>query len=141
MILLMESQGNKGEIYTPNAPCMEYLPSHFPLFMWPFFTFHVCKYSHPMEHLGTPTLQKNDPCLSGFGHFASRGKRRDFFLCPRQFFFRTRPSGLRLRSFSFFRSLTVVGMSWLYKFKILGDDHHRAHDEKFISTHLTHTYC
>ena len=23
------------------AECMEYLPSHFPLFMWPFFTFHV----------------------------------------------------------------------------------------------------
>ncbi len=29
----------------PNAPCMEYLPGHFPLFMWPFFIFHVGKHS------------------------------------------------------------------------------------------------
>ena len=28
------------------------LPSHFPLFMWPFFTFHVGKSSSPMDPMG-----------------------------------------------------------------------------------------
>jgi len=28
------------------------LPSHFPLFMWPFFTFHVDKSSSPMDPMG-----------------------------------------------------------------------------------------
>ena len=25
---------------------------HFPLFMWPFFTFHVGKYTSPMDPMG-----------------------------------------------------------------------------------------
>ncbi len=34
---------------------------HFPLFMWPFFTFHVGKYSHPMDPMGVINTPRMSP--------------------------------------------------------------------------------
>ena len=34
---------------------------HFPLFMWPFFTFHVGKQSIDLEHLG---FRESDPKMA-----------------------------------------------------------------------------